>query len=190
MKIFFLSAHYRSPVDFSFEKMEGAKKARERFYILLDKLKRLKVQRSTLKATKAFQPSDSSLQQEVDSFRKRFEDAMDEDFNTAEALAVLFDLVTHINKKIEKDKAQGSGLRYAKDTLLELGKVLGLFEQGRPAKPADIGMPEDQINNLIDMRSKARQKKDFKAADKIREELDRAGIILEDQKGSTSWRVK
>ncbi|NQV04496.1 MAG: class I tRNA ligase family protein, partial [Candidatus Omnitrophica bacterium] len=168
LKILFLQAHYSKPVDFSWERMEEAKKAGERFYILLDKLNRLKTEKS----------SESC----IDVFRKRFEDAMDDDFNTAEALAVLFDLVTHVNKL-------DTGSVCAKDLLLELGGVLGLFGQGT-VKSRDVKISEKEIKKLIDLRNMARKNKDFKAADKIREDLDKKGIILEDEKSGTTWRVK
>lgn len=168
LKILFLQAHYSKPVDFSWERMEEAKSAGERFYILLDKLNRLKLEKSS--------------KSNIDVFRRRFEDAMDDDFNTAEALAALFDLVTHVNKL-------DTGSVCAKDLLLELGGVLGLFGEAT-LKPRDVKISEKEIKKSIDLRNKARKDKDFKEADKIRKDLDKKGIILEDGKSGTIWRVK
>ena len=168
LKILFLQAHYSKPVDFSWERMEEAKSAGERFYILLDKLNRLKLEKSS-------EPG-------IDVFRKRFEDAMDDDFNTAQALAVLFDLVTHVNKL-------DTGSVCAKGLLLELGGVLGLFGQGT-VKPRGVKISEKEIKKLIVLRNVARKEEDFKAADKIRGDLDKKGIVLEDSEDGTTWRRK
>jgi len=196
VKILFSQIHYSQPVDFSWERMEEAKRARERFCILLDKIGSDKRQATSGKVPKKYP--------HIDEFRKKFEEAMDDDFNTAEGLAVLFDLVTFINKKstetihrrrmpaevlTKAGRKQNTELVYAKETLLELGRVLGLFSKDR-VKPVNIRISKKEVKNLIDLRDKAREKKDFKTADRIREELDKAGIILEDQKDKTKWRVK
>ena len=168
LKILFLQTHYSHPVDFSWEKMEEAKKAWERFKILFDKIERLRAEGSGPKA-------------DISSFRVKFESAMDDDFNTAEALAVLFDLVTYINK---------NEAYQAKDLLLELGKALGLFESRKDTAVGADSSKKVEIENLINLRSTARKTKDFKEADKIRKELEEKGIILEDTKDGTIWRVK
>ncbi|MCX5692377.1 MAG: cysteine--tRNA ligase [Candidatus Omnitrophica bacterium] len=171
LKILFLQTHYSHPVDFSWEKMEEAKKARDRFYILLDKLEKVKGEKRRAKDA------------DVDAFKARFEESMDDDFNTAEALAVLFDLVTYINKNF-------SELYHAKDTLIELGKVLGLFESGKISGNSMESSGKAEIENLINLRIAARKNRDFKEADKIRKELEGKGIILEDTKDGTTWRIK
>ncbi len=182
LKIFFLSFHYRSPVDFTFEKIEEAKKARERFCILLNRINNLEIKGGRLKVKKY-------TQEEIDTFRKRFEEAMDDDFNTAEALAVLFDLVTYMNKQLSVVGYQLSALRYAKGTLLQLGRVLGLFEKDRSGSKSSK-ISEKEIKRLLGLRDNARKNGDFKTADRIRADLDKAGIILEDSKDGTTWRVK
>lgn len=168
LKILFLQTHYSKPVDFSWDRMEGSKKAAERFYILLDKLDKIETK-------------DVSAEG-IGEFRRRFEEVMDDDFNTAEALAVLFDFVTYVNKL---DK----GLARAKELLLELGGVLGLFAK-RKARPEGIKISKKEIESLIEKRNKARKEKDFKAADGVRKDLDASGVILEDGKSGTAWRFK
>ena len=181
LKILFLQTHYSHPVDFSWEKMEEAKKAWERFVLLFDKIDRDK--------GKGKRENGKNKNQDVDEFCKMFEEAMDDDFNTAEALAVLFDHVTAINKKLSVASCQPPELNHAKDALLRLGKVFGLFE--RPwQKTIDKGMSEEKIRDLIKQRNTAREKKDFTSADKIRKELDESGVILEDTKDGTTWRRK
>ncbi|MDO8603243.1 MAG: cysteine--tRNA ligase [Candidatus Omnitrophota bacterium] len=179
LKLLFLKTHYAHPVDFSWERMEEAKKAVERFKILFDKIGRLKAEGSRLKAD-FMEPRDLNLEPDINSFRVKFESAMDDDFNTAEALAALFDLVTYINK-------QAPGSSYAKDILIELGKVFGLFEH--KAEGIDSSK-KAEIENLINLRNAARKNKDFKEADRIRDKLSDIGIAIEDQKGETTWRLK
>ncbi|MFC1621446.1 cysteine--tRNA ligase, partial [Candidatus Omnitrophota bacterium] len=130
LKILFLQTHYSHPVDFSWDRMDEAKRAMERFSVVL---------KSEVKGRDIG----------IEEFRKRFESAMEDDFNTPSALAILFDLVTHINK-------HSTG----KELLLELGKVLGLFEK---RKTPELNI---EVKKLIEERNKARHKKDFKAADK------------------------
>lgn len=177
LKILFLQTHYSHPVDFSWEKMDEAKKAWERFEILFEKLDRMKGE-------------GLKVDEDVDSLRAKFETAMDDDFNTAEALAVLFDLVTYINKKQSSSDCQLSELNYAKDVLVELGDVFGLFKSGKDTGINIDSSMKTEVENLIGLRNQARKNKDFKEADRIRKELDAKGIILEDTKDRTIWRAK
>ncbi len=172
LKILFLQAHYSSPVDFSWDKMEEAKKAYARIDIFRGKLKKMKLPKGDTENTCEFD--------------KEFEEAMDDDFNTPKALAVLFDMVNKVNKMIDaKDKAGRSVLKVAMDALERMSDVFGFaFEQKK------FLISEQEIKKMIEMRNEARRNKDFKKADKIREDLDRSGIILEDQKDSTTWRAK
>lgn len=171
LKIFFLSTHYSHPIDFSYEKMEEAKKARERFYIFLDKVKdqKSKIRNYSLK---------------VEKFRQGFIKAMDDDFNTPSALAVLFDLVNFGNKNLDRKKV----LSEIKKLLLDLGRIFGLFE--RKEKEGSDTLVENLMNLIIEIRQTLREKKEFFLSDKIREELKRTGIILEDGKEKTTWRIE
>ncbi|NQT74969.1 MAG: cysteine--tRNA ligase [Candidatus Omnitrophica bacterium] len=172
LKLLFLSAHYSHPVDFSWERMEEAKKAYERIEILKEKLEKIKL--------------PTGRQAKTQEFRQAFEGAMDDDFNTPKALAVLFDMVNRANKLIDsEDEMRMFVLRAAMETIEGMSKVFGItFKQKRSP------ISEKEIKKKIDLRNKARQKKAFEAADRIRKELDKAGIILEDQKGETTWRIK
>jgi cysteinyl-tRNA synthetase len=168
LKILFLQTHYSHPVDFSWEKMDEAKKAYERIDILMNKLKNIK--------------AENDSDKNIDKYRLSFERAMDDDFNMPEALAVLFDLVTYINKNFTE-----IDLNNAKDVLMKLGNVFGLFEQKINSVDSS---KKAEIEHLIDLRNAARKNRDFKEADKIRKELEKAGIILEDTKDGTTWRRK
>ena len=96
---------------------------------------------------------------------------------------VLFDLVTYINKNFSESY-------HAKDVLVELGKALGLFESGKIPGNSIKPSGKAEIENLINLRIVARKNKDFKEADKIRKELEEKGIIIEDTKDGTTWRLK
>jgi len=111
---------------------------------------------------------------------------MDDDFNTPKALAALFDMVSKANKLIDtKDETEKLVLREAMDALGDISDVFGFaFKQKK------LPISEQEIKKMIEMRNEARRHKDFKKADKIRDDLDRSGIILEDQKDGTTWRTK
>jgi cysteinyl-tRNA synthetase len=196
LKLFFLSAHYRGPVDFTEEKIRGAGKEKERFLILFEKINRIMTDKSKcqiLPNPKQIPNSKSKIKNlnEIEKFRKKFEKAMDDDFNTPLALASLFDLVTYANKfiyaKEEFTKEELHKVAALRDTLTYLSSVFGL-SLGKGA--ADRGPDEATIRNMIVARDKARRKKDFKTSDRIRNELSDIGIIIEDTKDGTVWRRK
>ncbi len=172
LKLFFLSAHYSSPVDYAEEKILEAKKGKERFLILLEKIDKGK--EGKIRENKG----DGK---EIERFRKRFEDAMDDDFNTPAALAVLFDLVTYTNKNMAL-------VADARKLIVELSGVLGL----KLSEAVFDGlMPERWIRELVCERDKARSSRDYGKSDDIRKKLLDRGIILEDAKdGTTKWRRK
>lgn len=175
LKIFFLGALYSHPIDFTWEKMEAAKSAYERFLVLLDKIERRLGRKGSAKAK-----SD----REIDEIKARFEAAMDNDFNTPSALGALFDLVSAGNKILDRNE-DVSVIKYLENVLLELGRVLGLS-----FKAALKGLLDREIQKLVDARIEAKKNRDFKEADRIREELKQKGIILEDDKDRTYWRRK
>ncbi|MFH1854447.1 MAG: cysteine--tRNA ligase [Candidatus Omnitrophota bacterium] len=176
LKILFLQAHYSHPVDFSWEKMEEAKKAYERISILRDRLKKVKFHEK------------AGRQGTIDTlrFEQIFRESMDDDFNTPKALAVVFDMIKMANNTIDgEDKSKMFILKHTTKTLEKFFSVFGLTFKEKKAP-----ISEKEIKDLIVLRNKAREKKDFKEADRIREKLREAGIILEDQKKGTSWRLK
>lgn len=176
LKLFFLSAHYSHPVDYTNERIDEAKKEKERFGILLEKIDKIK---------------GSSKGKGADYFRKRFEEAMDDDFNTPMALAALFDLVTYTNKMLlEKDlsiKGEVPEIAGLKGALTELSGIFGLDLR---KTGEDKGGDARQILKLMRERNEARTGKDFKRADEIRKTLSEMGVVLEDTKDGTGWRRK
>ena len=168
---FILGSHYRSPLDYSDENLEGAKAALTRLYLALKDL-----------------PPMIDVAKRSNDYVDKFHAAMDDDFNTPGAMAVLFELAREINKLREDGSAEASSLGVI---LKQLGKVLGLL-QHEPLKflhggPAD-GMSNKQIEALIERRTQARQSRNWTESDRIRDELKAQGIILEDTAGRTTWR--
>ncbi|MFA5142789.1 MAG: cysteine--tRNA ligase [Candidatus Omnitrophota bacterium] len=184
LKLLFLNTHYRHPVDYTEEKICEMKAQKERFLILLGKIDRvMKGRRSPVAGHRS--PGETEV------FKNRFAEAMDDDFNTPLALAVLFDVVTYANKIMQTrdDFAPGeiNELRAIKDLVLGLGGVLGL-KLSDAAGAAELS--DEAVAKLLEARASARGAKDFKRSDLIRKELSDKGIILEDTKDGTVWRRK
>lgn len=176
IKIFFLQAHYSSPIDFSDKKMEEAKQAYERITNLLKKL-----DDSGAKAGAA----DGGF---AGPFGEQFRHFMDDDFNTPRGLSVLFDIVTACNKVL--DGAAGTDrseqLASAKALVAEISSIFGLSYQVRGA----AGVSDLEIAALIAQRKQHKAARQFKEADAIRKDLETKGVILEDTKDGTTWRRK
>ena len=174
LKLLFLNTHYRHPVDYSDAKIAEMKAQKERFFILFDKLKRVE--------GRGYRVKEKNKGAELENFRKKFEEAMDDDFNTPLALAALFDLVTYSNKNIET-----ADLAAVKKMLAGLGGVFGLdFSKVESGQESD----DKAISKMIKERDAARKAKDFRKSDDIRKALAEKGIILEDTKDGTVWRRK
>ena len=170
LRFFLLSSHYRSPINFSKEAVEESKSSLHRLYTSILNL-------------------DLSLIEEspTSTFTKEFQKAMDDDFNVPEALAVIFEIATSINK--EREKGDMKKTKSLAKELITLCEPLGLLQQ----KPEiflkeGVGLIESKINSLIKKREKAREKGDYISADTIRNELLEKNIILEDSKEGTFWR--
>ena len=178
LKIFFLKTHYRSPIDYSPERMDEAKKNWEEFSRFFQHYYQRKVDTvsgglATVEAAKALQA---------------FEAAMDDDLNTPQALAALFDLVNAGHRMLESsDPKAHFAARGAFEVLITCGGVLGLFQQGITEERAET---RQRIQTLISERDAARKSKDFKKADAIRQQLQAEGYLLADTAGGTLWRRK
>lgn len=181
LKLFFLGAHYSHPIDFSWEKMEATKNAYERFVILFNKIDREIGRRENISTS-----GGNTFNMDIFKVQQRFEETMDDDFNTPLAIGALFDLANLSNKLLDK-KPDGYifMLKNGVDILKKLGGVLGLaFDIPKKEKS------ELWIETAIALREKLRKEGKFREADKIREDLKHKGIILEDEKDGTHWRQK
>jgi len=171
IRFFILSSHYRSPINYSDEQLQQSRNALERMYHALQD------------APIAERDSNSDYQQ-------RFEAAMNDDFNTADAIAVLFELTRDLNRAKKQQDAEAPMLAAE---LMYLGGILGLLQADaaeflQSATSADEGLRDEQIETLIEQRQQAKSAKDWGRADQIRDELTAAGIILEDSPQGTRWR--
>jgi cysteinyl-tRNA synthetase len=168
IRLFILGSHYRSPLLFSDESLVNAEKAAERLRVALER-----------KGT-----DDAGMANlDVSSFENKFIEVMDDDFNTAQALAVLFDLAREINRAIE----EGMRVSDAQEILLKLAGLLGLTLK-REAKK--VSGAEPFIDLLVSVREDLRREKQWQLADKIRNSLVDAGVIIEDNPGGTIWKYK
>jgi cysteinyl-tRNA synthetase len=169
VRYFILTSHYRSPLNYSDQELEAAKPALTRLY-------------TALRGLQKTETTDLN-----NSYRHRFQMAMDDDFNTPEALAILFELSREINKIRHVDSFQaeqlGAELRYLGNLLGLLQTDVEIFFQG-----IEPTLTASEIEQLIAQRQAARQQKDWVTADRIRNELKGKGIVLEDEKQGTIWR--
>ncbi len=172
IRYFILNSHYRSPLNYSDAQLDQARSGLGRLYIAL----------RGMPTAPAAADGD---------WRARFKAAMDDDFNTPVAVSVLFDLAREANTLRESKPAAAAGLAAL---LKELGGLLGILqtdpEAFLKAGAAGDGMPAEQVEQLIAARKAARAAKDWKEADRLRAELDGAGIVIEDGAGGTTWRRK
>lgn len=179
LRFFMLSAHYRSPLNFSAELMDAAASGLERILTAAEQLKRL--QRADTAATEAMSAKEAELYEGTRQFQQKFEAAMEDDCNTADAVSAIFELVKYINTNVSSE-CSASYLQQLYDRLEELCRVLGIvIEQKEEVLDADI-------EKLIQERQQARKNKDFARADQIREELAAKGITLKDTREGVTWK--
>ena len=171
-----LSAHYRSPVNFSGELLEQAKNALDRLYNAKNNLEYL----LTKVEDKPLSQEEEGFAITLDGYRKRFIEVMDDDLNTADGLSVIFDMVRDINTSAKIDSSKQM-VKTSHDILMELAGVLGLLYKKEENLDAEI-------ENLIAERQKARKEKNWALSDKIRDDLKAQGIILEDTPEGVKWK--
>jgi cysteinyl-tRNA synthetase len=205
LRYFLLSTHYRRPIEFTDEVMANAKKGLSVFHRLFERLERLSGggagalndQRDMTQAsTDLIDGEFADLARAVLAYKMKFLEMMDDDFNTAGAIAVLHELAGEINSFIEKNQlerqkapaALGAAAAGAM-TLKNLGLILGLFRQSaEPSAAKESELTEKLMALLIGLRKQARQDKNFSLADGIRNKLAEIGVTLEDRADGTIWR--
>ena len=178
LRFFMLNAHYRSPLNFSADLMEASRNALER---ITEAAARLRDRKAAAAAQEAAEEEERKLMKEEEAFVTKFEEAMDDDFNTADALAAVFELVKFANTNVQ----EGSSAEFAAYTLEVMTKlcdVLGLTLE----KKEEI--LDEEIENLIAERQNARKAKDFARADEIRGLLLEKGIELKDTREGVKWK--
>ena len=160
LRFFMLNAHYRSPLNFSAELMEASKNSLERIITCVEQLKHLLETAEKTEMT----AEEKALEAEVLEYVKKYENSMEDDFNTADAIAAIFELVKFANTKANENST-AAFVQYLFDTIVHLSDVLGLIVN----KEAEI--LDEEIEKLIEERQMARKEKNFKRADEIRDEL-------------------
>ncbi len=192
IRFFILSTHYRRPIDFSDEQIRKVARGMQTFYRLFSRVKQITgkdVYRDSFDV-------DANLPEGMDKLADEFDSAMDDDFNTAEAIALLFKMSNLLNAFIEENKLSSSSDEKLKRSLiagmnifLSKAHLLGLFE--KPVEQTKQGqLTDDLIALLIEIRADARKQKLFDFADKIRDRLSALGIKLKDTPQGTTWEVE
>jgi cysteinyl-tRNA synthetase len=177
IRLFMLSVHYRNPVNFSLELLDSSKAALERLYNSVNNLEHV-IENAE---DRELNEDEKAFASKLDDYRNRYIEVMDDDFNTADGIAVIFDMVRDINTNI-KESSPKSLAEKALSLIRELGKPLGILQKSTK------GDLEEEIQRLIDERQKARKEKNFALADKIRDDLKARGIILEDTPQGVKWK--
>jgi cysteinyl-tRNA synthetase len=205
LRFFILSAHYRSPIDFSDQNLDDAQSGLGRIYSCLAAVNEIlnsAPASNELPTLETLPEAGLELREKIDQAIPRFAEAMDDDFNTALALGVLFETVRATNRFLAESKELGpvalSLLARVRHLFTEAGGVLGLFgnnptrwlEGIKTAKAGQIDISPEEIEALIIERSEARKAKNFKRGDEIRDMLLEKGIQLLDSAQGTTWNVK
>ncbi|MBE3593263.1 MAG: cysteine--tRNA ligase [Thermoanaerobacter sp.] len=178
LRLFMLMAHYRSPINFSLDLMEQANSAYERLLNALANLKHL----ANVCKDEGLNEEEKKLMEKFEEYKKEFEEAMDDDFNTADAISVLFEMAKTSNANLSGNSSKKL-VEYILDMFLKLSEVLGLSYRGVEAE-----LNDEEILALIEERQKARKEKNWKLADEIRDRLREKGIILEDTPEGVRWK--
>ncbi|MDD4997394.1 MAG: cysteine--tRNA ligase [Syntrophales bacterium] len=196
LRFFLLQSHYRSPVDFSDSALNEARQGMNRIYSML---KALKEEAGGNGAETVSAERDKETTVQLETLHERFAESMDDDFNTARAIGHLFDAVRMINAAMaEKKPVVSSGvLLQAEKTFLEIGSVLGLFQQepdhylrsDREREAVKRGLAVAEIEQRITERLAARKAKAWARADEIRNELAKKGVLLRDGPDATTWTI-
>ena len=172
IRFFMLSAHYRSPLNFSADLVEASKNGLERILTAVDRLKSISGTEGEV---------DKAVADEMDAFVKKYEAAMDDDLNTADAISVIFELVKYANANVTEESTKAT-VELVLNTVTKLCDILGIITE----KKKEI--LDSDIEALIEERQAARKAKNFARADEIRDQLSDMGIILEDTREGVKWK--
>lgn len=192
IRLFFLMKHYRGPIDFSLESLHSALKARERLSLAYQQLQR-RLENATLASMPAKFANEElqKLYENIAASRQGFIEAMDDDYNSSQAMAVIFDFVREVNRFTERAKLHAEELAVlaeAKKLFDEWNDVLGVIEPSGAA--IEHGRFDAVMKIVLDMRQALRAEKNFKLADQLRDQLKASGIIIEDGAEGSRWRVE
>ena len=174
LKLLFLNTHYRHPVDYTEERIQEMKAQKERFVIMLDKADRIKGHHA------------GGRIKELEDFKTKFEEAMDDDFNMPLALGVLFKMIRECNRILDDKKDDRRFmLQHAMEMITKLADIFGLSFKNIKEDKSDAW-----VIAAVALREQYRKEKKYKEADDVRKALEEKGIILEDTKDGPIWRRK
>ncbi|WPC41780.1 cysteine--tRNA ligase [Clostridium sp. JS66] len=177
IRLFMLSGHYRTQINFSIESLESMKAAMDRLYNSISNLE------SLLEETKEEELMDKEVEyiKTLSGYKEKYIEKMDDDFNTADAVSVIFDLIRDINTNVKIDSSKEL-IKHCLNLIKELGKPLGILQKSKK------GALEEKIEALIKKRQQARKDKNWALSDKIRDDLKEQGIFLEDTPQGIRWK--
>ncbi|EJE7236730.1 cysteine--tRNA ligase [Clostridium botulinum] len=177
LRMFMLSGHYRTQINFSMELLDSTKAALDRLYNSINNLENLldEVKNEELRA------KELEYKNELQKYKEKYIEKMDDDFNTADAISVIFDLIRDVNTNVTIESSKEL-VKYTLDLIRELGNPLGILQESTKASL------EEEIEKLIEERQKARKEKNWALADKIRDNLKERGIVLEDTPQGVRWK--
>jgi cysteinyl-tRNA synthetase len=178
LRLFMLMAHYRNPINFSLDLMDQANSAYERLLNAMANLKHL----LTVCKERELNEEEKRIVEKFEEYKKEFEEAMDDDFNTADAISVLFEMAKTANINLSGNSSKEL-VKYILNMFLKLSEILGLFYRS-----VKTDIDDEEILALIEKRQQARKEKNWKLADEIRDRLREKGIILEDTPEGVRWK--
>lgn len=177
VRFFMLSTHYRNPINFSDEILNQSKAGLERLYNAKERLEFIISKLSD----DAENVEELKLEEELNAFRQRFIEAMDDDLNTADAVSIIFELAKFMNSNVNENSTK----EFANKVLAEFNELTSVLNV---VNKKQEDMLDEEIEKLIEARTNAKKNKDFKLADQIRDELLEKGIVLEDTRQGVKWR--
>lgn len=185
IRLFVMSTHYRSEIDFTDERLKAAETSLNRLYAALESLQ------IATKVAENREPNELEHRfvKTVENLGDKFVNAMDEDFNTPEAIAALFDLSREINRYLDENKHTSTSLlETVYDVYSRLGKALGLFQREKTNDVTEK-IVNDLVQILFDLREELRKKNEYKLSDKIRTRMKQAGLVVEDTAEGPKWKL-
>ena len=177
LRFFMLNAHYRSPLNFSAELMEASSNALERIVTCVEQLKHYLEKAEGSEYAEA----ETALVKEVEALVEKYEEAMEDDFNTADAIAAIFEIVKLANTNADAESTKAF-VQFLFDKIVGLSDILGLIVNKKEE------VLDEEVEKLIEERQAARKEKDFAKADEIRDKLADMGIILKDTREGVQWK--
>ena len=204
VRLFLLSTHYRSPIDFSDANLKDARAGLDRFYTMKEGMVKYLAGKKapSVKAEEVVAGTDRPLFEKIVNLPKAFDEAMDDDFNTAFAIGLIYDLVREVNKFLAEADTKREDAAYiilssAGNAFDTVGRTLGLFtrdpetwfSESRQAE-SKVTLSVERIEELIHQRNEARARKDWAEADRIRKVIDDGGVELFDRADGTVWKPK